>query len=306
MKKKPFGYWNIKENCLNEAKKFTNKTQWMIKSSGSYKSAERNNWIKECIEHMTPLGGHFRKMVYCFVFPDKSVYVGITGNENRRKNEHLTKTYFNTHNSKVTAVMNHIKKTNLTPKYKKITDYIPAIESQKIESLVIEKYRKKGYNILNVARAGSLGSIKIIPKKETCIEDAKKYNLKSKWVEKSRALCEISKLHGWYEECISHMEKPFIWTKELCVESAKKYKNIITWRKNCWTAYTISRKNKWLDECTIHMKKNIKWTKELCMEDAKKYNARGEWQKKSPSAYVTSRKNKWLDECFPPKIRIEV
>lgn len=53
---KPSGYWNIKENCLEEARKHKTKTQWQKKSSGSFNAAKRNSWIEECTKHMINYG----------------------------------------------------------------------------------------------------------------------------------------------------------------------------------------------------------------------------------------------------------
>jgi hypothetical protein len=38
---KPYGYWNIKENCFEEAKKYKNKFELDRKSSGCYQGAVR-------------------------------------------------------------------------------------------------------------------------------------------------------------------------------------------------------------------------------------------------------------------------
>jgi hypothetical protein len=47
------GYWNIKENCLEEAKKYTRLCDWSKASSGSYTSSRKNGWFEECTAHMT-------------------------------------------------------------------------------------------------------------------------------------------------------------------------------------------------------------------------------------------------------------
>ena len=240
-----------KENCIKDAKKYNTITDWFKKSSGAYTTARKKKWLDECCEHMIPLGNRHKRMVYCYVFSDKSCYIGLTFNEEKRKYAHLNSTKSNS------PVFNHIKKTNLIPEYIKISDYILDIEAQKIESDTINEYKKNGYNILNTARAGGLGG-------------------------------------------------NFIkWTKEECIKDAKKYNAIKEWEKNSRGACASARKNKWLDECCKHMKKRNSWTKENCIKDAKKYKSRYEWQKNSKGAYNAARRNKWLDECFPPKKLVE-
>jgi hypothetical protein len=46
-RKKISQYWH-KEDCLKEAGKFKNISQWQKESSSSYQAALRNKWIEEC------------------------------------------------------------------------------------------------------------------------------------------------------------------------------------------------------------------------------------------------------------------
>jgi hypothetical protein len=50
---RPNGYWT-KERCLEEAKKYESKSEWLKKSVSSYGSAHKNGWLVECSSHMTP------------------------------------------------------------------------------------------------------------------------------------------------------------------------------------------------------------------------------------------------------------
>lgn len=306
MEKKPYGYWNVKENCILEAKNYKTLLEWSIKSSGSYQSAKRNDWLDECslhmkklfrwtlelcmedakkyktrsewkrnsmncysasrrngwydqcVEHMVSLGNRKKRMVYCYIFPDKNVYVGLTGNENKRKTDHLVG---DSGEKLISPVLKHINETNLIPQYIKISDYILETEARKIEILTIEQYKDNGYNLLNKVKGGSLG--------------------------------------GNYR----------IWNEEKCIEVAKQYKTRTDWKRNSKGSHEFARTNGILEKCCSHMN-NIKpvgyWNiKENCIEDAKKYKTRGEWNKKSGGAYKSARLNKWLDDCLPyTKIKI--
>lgn len=44
--KKSNGYWNNKENCANEAKKFKNLKDFRKNSIGAYKVAKKYNWLE--------------------------------------------------------------------------------------------------------------------------------------------------------------------------------------------------------------------------------------------------------------------
>ena len=46
------GHWNIKENVLNEAKKYEKKIDWSNNQMPSYTSAKKNGWFEEATAHM--------------------------------------------------------------------------------------------------------------------------------------------------------------------------------------------------------------------------------------------------------------
>lgn len=48
----PSGYWNDKEKCMEEARKYNRRSHWLKGSGASYNSAYRNGWMDECCEHM--------------------------------------------------------------------------------------------------------------------------------------------------------------------------------------------------------------------------------------------------------------
>jgi hypothetical protein len=49
---KPAGYWQIKENCIEEARKYKTRSEWQENSNGSKKAAKENGWYDECTAHM--------------------------------------------------------------------------------------------------------------------------------------------------------------------------------------------------------------------------------------------------------------
>lgn len=46
-RKKISQYWH-KDDCLREARKYKNVSQWQTKSGSSYQAALRNSWVEEC------------------------------------------------------------------------------------------------------------------------------------------------------------------------------------------------------------------------------------------------------------------
>ena len=54
MSQKPFGYWNIKENCLNEAKKYATRVDLKKYNNTVYKKLSEKGWLQEAFEN-TPM-----------------------------------------------------------------------------------------------------------------------------------------------------------------------------------------------------------------------------------------------------------
>jgi len=46
--KKPNGYWDVKDNCIEEAKKYSNLTEFNKKANKAYETARKNGWLEEC------------------------------------------------------------------------------------------------------------------------------------------------------------------------------------------------------------------------------------------------------------------
>ena len=144
-------------DCKNEALKYLTRAEFYYQSQNIYHISYKNNWLDDICKHMI-IGNQYDypRLIYSYEFLDNSVYVGLTKNfkireihRKRNKNDSVTK---------------HIKNTNLKPKIKFLTEFIPAIEAQKIEQFYIDKYKLEGWNILNKTKAGSLGgnSIRIV------------------------------------------------------------------------------------------------------------------------------------------------
>jgi hypothetical protein len=50
-KRKPVNYWT-KEKCIEDARKYKKRSEWMRKSHGAYRSAKKNGCFEECCAHM--------------------------------------------------------------------------------------------------------------------------------------------------------------------------------------------------------------------------------------------------------------
>jgi hypothetical protein len=87
--------------------------------------------------------------------------------------------------------------------------------------------------------------------KEMCIEEAKKYEYRSKWQEGSPMTYRATMKFGWMRACCEHMKERVKWTKEACIADAQKFPSYNNWRRASWTAYEAARKHGLLDEIKL-------------------------------------------------------
>lgn len=147
--KKKSGYWT-KERCYDEALKYKTRTEYYMKSSGSYSAAKKNEWLDDVCAHMIPVGNIHKRLVYSYEFSNNYVYIGITCNEERRNSEHL--------GEQNTTVYKFIKLSNTLPDKKILSNgYVDALDAQNLEKFWVDEYLKNGWNILNIRKTGGLG-----------------------------------------------------------------------------------------------------------------------------------------------------
>jgi len=135
--------------------------------------------------------------------------------------------------------------------------------------------------------------------KETCYNEAKKYDTLKEFAEKSSGSYSAALKNGWLIEYswLNRKQKPNgYWGYDRCFNEAIKYSSRREFKEGCDSAYRSAIKNGWIDEYTWFTKPNKKWNYDTCMEESKKYSTRGEFALKSSGAYHVARENKWLDE----------
>lgn len=290
-------YWSEK-NCKEEAEKYEKRSDFKKFSGGAYNFAKKNNLLDIVCFHMNPIGNRFKRLVYTYVFPDDSIYVGLTYCIENRDNKHKR--------DKRSPVFKYMKKTGMTPdlKYSELMTVKEAVELEKRE---IEFYKKNGFNVLNKAQAGGLGGGTDIWTREKCKTEARKYNSRKEFAQKNGSAYNASRRLNCMDEVCEHMtklrnsKKRGYWNKEKCASVAKKCKSRNEFATKYASAYMACFKNGWLNEVCSHMKRKIKkpngyWTKERCFDEALKYKTRSSFKKQSGSAYARSCENGWIDE----------
>lgn len=244
---KPEGYWT-KKRVLREARKYRTRRQFKLASEVAYMKTLRFGWQKDVFKHMERVGNLYKRAIYIFEFEDKSVYVGITSDYSRRYNEH-TKDLRSRHKT----VRNKIK-SGLKYKYYEQNKWLDKEKIPREEQSWINWYRKHGWKILNIAKAGGLGGGYLYWTKEMCLKDAQKHGTRTEWQLKgSKSAYNSAYKNGWLDEICRHMPskktvKRGTWTKAKCIELAKSCKNYADFRLNHRGAYQAVKINNWKTE----------------------------------------------------------
>jgi predicted GIY-YIG superfamily endonuclease len=249
---KPSGYWT-KEKCKEESLKYKTRLEFQKGSGGAYQSCCKNGWLDEICNDMEVVGNLKMRCIYVFEFEDKSAYVGLTYDIKMRYNAHM--------NNINSSVYKHIQKTNLTPKFIQLTDYMDVELASKEETMWENNYMSNGWNMLNIKKTGGLGGGNLKWDYDFCQKESLKYKTRNEFKKGSSGAYQSSWKNGWLDDICSHMgdkRKPIgYWTKEKCKEESLKYKTRNEFNKGSRGAYNPSWKNGWLDEFFPKTKKGV-------------------------------------------------
>lgn len=272
-------------------------------------------WYEQTKSHFPILGDKYFRCIYSIDFPDNSVYVGLTHDTDERFHAHLN----------TGTVSKHIKKTNHIPaKINKLTDYIPVTEAKKLEEQYKNEYADNNWNILNIAKTGSVGATKTKYQKEELIEAVKTVSSVSEFKEKFPELFKYSRQKGMWNEIGKNLEgkyktqkPPYYWNNyDVCFEESLKYKSKIEFRNGNSVAYKYSLLNeidgiKWID--LFYSTKPYGYWNDYskCFEESLKHKNKHDFAENSESTiYKYSLLNeidsvKWIDLFYPNEKQIK-
>lgn len=272
-----------------EALHYDSRSAFALGSTYARELAYKNGLMDDVCSHMVPGGNNRMRCIYSATFPDKCAYIGLTENYERRTEAHL--------NDVKSAVFKHTLSTGYKPVFSKIHDYIDVDEAQRLEALYVEEYKRAGWEMLNVAPAGGLGSNSSMSD-EDIIEIARNYSTYTEFVKENRNLQQIASYRKTLRRKLRSMLPsvnaiPF--TEEsfwACVHSCKDYREFRFLHKG---AYAIALKKGLLEKvkeilppgtCPAKVE-SLEEAIELCA-DCKKMS---ELRYKSEKAYYLLRKN---------------
>ena len=283
-----------KESCRKEAKKYLLRNEFHRNSPAAYGRAWKDGYLDEICSHMYGPCDITQRIIYAAEFPDNSVYIGLTFNPDRRWKREIT--------SDEETVYKHITESGQAPAFKKIHDYTDEESAKELEDYYIEKYRGEGWRILNVAKAGSLGSVRakysikeslrLLGTCKTLAEYRKKYN----------CAYERLKKHG-YQYIIFSILPPKCkqYTDEELLTIANEYSLRKELRKKNPTIYGIISKRGLRDKAFAHMEDYIAEKKnyisnEQIVQIASRFETRIDFMDKEYYAYRTAKRRGILDE----------
>jgi hypothetical protein len=291
-------HWT-KDEIQKIANNYIHRGEFCIENGAACKYARSKGWYEEIVKHMEPVGNKYNRVVYVFEFPDKSVYVGLTGNVDRRERSH-------TKDEENSAVKLHMIRLGEKPKMKIVSDgYIDYKDAQNMEGCVLEKYRDEGWKILNRTKTGSLGSCTRLWTIEMVKEVVKKYNSRTDLLNNEPNAYAAAARNGWLEDIFKDVKRLInpnnTWTYELVSKEAAKYNKKSDFVKGSPLAYHAARRNGWFNELTKNYNTSKSWTPENITKEAQKYKSRKEFFDNAGSAYNKALKLGMMDLLFPKK-----
>ncbi|MCP4935047.1 MAG: GIY-YIG nuclease family protein [bacterium] len=285
LQSRPAGYWT-KKRIQEEANNYTRRPDFKKGSSAAFSAAEKSGQMDEVCAHMEKTGHRYKRAIYAIEFEDRSVYVGLTYNYDKRFAAHRRgKSHAGKKLEKVPA------------EFVRFDEWMSIEEAAKEEARTIERYQKAGWEVLNIAKAGAVGSARRLWTYENVKAAAAKHKTVKEFKQKEPGAYSTANKKGWMAGVGKHLKRGVEhgkWSKEALAEIAKKYKTRNQFRIKNSNAYRAAYSKGLLDEVCIHMPKRASWTYENVKAAAAKHKMVKEFKQKEPGAYQTANKKGWM------------
>ncbi len=200
------------------------------------------------------------------------------------------------------------------PDYKILERGLNSNQARFKEQDWVEEYKKNGWKMINIMKAGGLGSYSRKWTLEALQEEANKYKTRGEFADHSPVAYGTARAKGLIDELFKNHpnlgkstdRKPdYYWTKEILQDEANKYKTRKEFKKIDINAYRAAIRLKIMDELFknhpnegLTTSKKTDWTFDMLQDEANKYETRSEFKKKNKNAYQIAIKRKIMDELF--------
>ncbi len=285
---KPPGYWQKIENLKSEARKYRTRSDFAMQSQGAYTIAKRLGVLDEICGHMSLQGNRYFRAIYVFEFENNMAYVGLSYNVEKRKQAHLNSNG---------PVGRTAKYYNFA--FKQLTEYLPRKKARHLEGAFLKTYLDNGWQILNTAKTGGLGSGDKITTEDIKAEIAKYKYLKD-FAANSPSIYATAKnrrLHGLFSHLKRVKTPDGTYSKAYCRKLAKKCGSRAEFKKAFPSAYSICVKKGWMGSICKHMKRplphNFKYNYDRCASEAAKCTNATQFKMRYPGSFNAAHKNGW-------------
>jgi len=234
------------EEAVERTKHYECRSDLWKDSHRLYYFLEKNGWLDN-IDNLKVITEESNvHYVYAYEFPQyNTAYIGRTVSIRKRHLQHLRS------ESCSLDKFIHSKGIESLDMPRIIYEGLTAKESQEKEAEQIEEYKKNGWNVLNTAKAGSLGSTYYKYTRKVCYNLAKQFKTKKEFREAYRNVYFKCLEKGWIKD-YDWLERTYrakkTFTYEECKEAANRCNTRTEFRDKYRQMYLQSYKNGWLDD----------------------------------------------------------
>lgn len=121
----------------------------------------------------------------------------------------------------------------MQPVFEIVHDYCSKEDAKVLEGVFLEKFKNEGWNVLNIAKTGSLGHVEVHSKEEV-LNEAKKYKSLKDFRNKSSGYYQCGYRSDYWEEIVALFpESKYVkfWTDEEIAKAALQCKTRIEFQK---------------------------------------------------------------------------
>ena len=276
-----------------EALKYSSRSDFERMSRGAYKAAHRRGLLDVFCAHMQRKGNRFRRGIYIYEFEDKSAYIGLTCDYERRHRQHMLFSK---------RIVDKVKlfKYNLIRNDRWFSPDEAVIE----EARLIQSYLQQGWEVLNVAKAGSIGGSYLIWTPEALAKEVQKYQTLAEFQSQSRGAYHAAWKSGILESLskgLRRLKRPNgAWTRDAVLQEARKYLERTVFRTQSPGAFQAACRLRILEESCRHMRVLLApkgtWTRDRILEKASGCPDRTAFQRRYPGAYDAAMRMRMLPE----------
>ena len=310
------GYWT-EEKLQDEVNKYKNRVEFRNNSKAAYSAARHKNLIDELFKNHINQGYSDKEewkensyVIYVYEIEDfNSAYVGLTNDVKRRDRDHLF--------DEKEKMSLFCKENDIPyPKYKILEEDLKPAEAQRQEKYWVNFYKDNGWEMFNIAKPGSLGSVSTKWTKKALQKEVNKYKTRGEFWKGSPIAANRALKKGLIDELFKNhsnkgrtdkQEISGYWTEKKLQEEVNKYKTRGEFQNKNASAYQSAIKKNILDKLfndqsnqgySENRREVGYWTEEKLQEEADKYETINDFSNNNKAAYSAARKKKIIDELF--------